>query len=172
MLLDNHVTSEPENIVQRVIHEGRRKPSGRPRHPAEYHIREHQRFQVPGAFVRIDCKTFAIVGATAAVSPAGMLGKFYRLFAPHCEVLNLSRGGIAFQTALTLVEGKRVTVALRVPGEAEPVQLEGEVRWRKRGRGKRVYDVGVRFAPFGHREGCNPPDALAQLQKIEERFGK
>ncbi len=134
--------------------------------------RQHERFGVAGSFVRVHCKSFPVHGATAEVNPTGVFGVLQRLFSSQCEVVDLSKGGLSFETTRELTQGQRVTVSLHVPGHEAPLMLVGEVRWQKPLRHSRIRTVGVHFAPFGKREGCNSIQALHVLRQLESEYGK
>jgi Tfp pilus assembly protein PilZ len=129
--------------------------------------RADTRFKVKNSFVRVECKSFEVNGATADVKPDGLMGVLYRFFSPRCDVLNISKGGLAFETSMRTSRGRRVTVTLSVPDRSEPLELRGEVRWVKRIQHTRLYTVGIRFDPFGRQDGCNAPFLLDALRSLE-----
>jgi CheY-like chemotaxis protein len=47
------------------------------------------------------------------------------------QLLQVSRSGFCMELAIPLQTGDRVRIAFRVPGQAEPLTLQGHVRWRK-----------------------------------------
>ena len=54
-------------------------------------------------------------------------------------ILDLSRGGARFDLGLSLEPGRKVEIAVDVPGLDAPLRLEGEIRWSKEGA------LGVQF---------------------------
>lgn len=132
--------------------------------------RKDRRFEHPGSFVRVSCKSFEVIGAVAAVERQGLLGMFHRFFDAPSEVVNLSKGGLAFETTCRFARGQRLTITLHLPDVQEPLVLAGEVRWSERPRYGRHRVVGVRFDPFSARAGYNPPAALEVLRALEARY--
>lgn len=132
--------------------------------------RKDRRFKHPGSFVRVSCKSFEVMGAVAAVERQGLLGMFQRLSGALSEVVNLSKGGLAFETTRRFAPGQRLTITLHLPDVQEPLVLTGEVRWSERPRYGRHRVVGVRFDPFSARAGYNPPAALEVLRALEARY--
>lgn len=63
---------------------------------------------------------------------------------------NLSLSGVFIETDQQLPFGARISIAFKVPTQAEPVEVEGQVRWieleEKTGVGpRRPRGLGVRF---------------------------
>lgn len=74
---------------------------------------------------------------------------------------NISLGGVFIETDQTLPFGSRVGLKFRVPTQAEPVVVEGQVRWLEMEEG-RLRGLGVRF------EGLRARDVWA-LNKFFEQ---
>lgn len=145
--------------------------TGQPGHlPSAAEQRKDRRFKHPGSFARVSCKSFEVIGAMAAVERQGLLGVLHRFFGARSEVVNLSKGGLAFETTSRFARGQRLTITLHLPERPEPLVLTGEVRWSERPRYSRHRVVGVRFDPFSTRAGYNPPAALDVLRALEARY--
>jgi hypothetical protein len=131
--------------------------------------RAETRFSPPGASVRLPCEAFEIDGASAEIAPEGLSGLWERLFSPRRQVLNLSKGGLSFETTRVIKRGTRVRLSLHVPGHA-PIELSGQVRYCERVPHARYATVGVRFDPFGPGANRNPQAALLALRRLEAAY--
>ena len=80
-------------------------------------------------------------------------------YASHTR--NISLGGVFIETEQTLPFGARVGLKFRVPTQAEPIEVEGQVRWLEMEEG-RLRGIGVRF------EGLRARDVWA-LNKFFEQ---
>ncbi len=80
-------------------------------------------------------------------------------FSAHTR--NISLGGVFIETDQTLPFGARVGLKFRVPTQAEPIEVEGQVRWLEMDDG-RLRGLGVRF------EGLRARDVWA-LNKFFEK---
>lgn len=116
---------------------------------------------------RVACRSFHVSGAQVDVQRV-LFGILPWLSAERCDVENVSKGGVSFESRLLMHRGESVELKLRVPGEREPVSLKGEVRWCKRAR-YGGYRVGVQFAPYGSSARRNPRSALQALRAIEAK---
>src|SRR5262245_25427435 len=50
-------------------------------------------------------------------------------------LVNLSQGGISFQSRKPLAAGQRLTIDLQAPGIAKPLSLQAEVKWAREEEG-------------------------------------
>ncbi|HEY2734886.1 MAG TPA: PilZ domain-containing protein [Polyangiales bacterium] len=132
--------------------------------------RSDRRFAVGASLARVKCKQFEIDGAFASVVPRGLRGLWFRLRVQTCDVINLSKGGIAIESTVELGRGQRVTVHLEVPASLEPLTLQGAVRWSRRTPGSKFWTIGIQFDPFGRHEHHNPSSALDALRGLEARY--
>jgi len=85
-------------------------------------------------------------------------------------VVNISKGGIAFECDEAIRRGTKLTVQLLAP-EEEPLELNAEVRWQRRHAGGQA-ELGVQFAPFGTHRGWNSIEDLEALRKLEAQYGE
>ncbi len=158
--MDSPTETASQTLAERVRSE---RPSGRPENR-----RRDRRFTVPGSLVRMPCKPFQVCGAEVDTREMlfGMLPAFW---SQRRDVVNLSKGGLAFECRWPVARGRRLRLQLWVPGLDEPLELQGETRWCKRLLG-RLYHVGVQFDAFSDRPGMNPPAALDALRQLEARY--
>jgi len=85
------------------------------------------------------------------------------------KLIDLSKGGISFETAKTIAPDDILWVKLAIPDE-ESLILKGIVRWTGRVPRSRKIRIGVRFTLFGREEKYNSPAALERLENLQERF--
>lgn len=130
--------------------------------------RRDPRFTVPGGLVRAPCKPFQVDGAEldARTLLFGVLPSFFQ---QRYELLNLSKGGLAFESTWPVARGATLRLQLWLPGEEGPLELTGETRWCARMRDGR-FRVGVQFAPYGKGARMNAPEALQALRRLEAKY--
>ncbi len=114
--------------------------------------RRYPRFQVPGATVSYELHGFP-----------------HQPFDEICPVLNLSKGGLGFQTNRQLKPGHKLTLILT--SKAAPIHLLAQVAYcNPHPVMGHPYHVGVAFVPFGVGTGLNSPEALAALDQLEKKY--
>ncbi len=113
------------------------------------------------------CRRFEIPGSRSQYKKKGVL-VLLTGFSEAYPVVNVSKGGLAFECEEKIERGTRLTVRLIAPGE-EPLELESEVRWQRR-KPTGEAEVGVQFAPFGNHIGWNSLESLDVLRRLEQRF--
>jgi hypothetical protein len=118
--------------------------------------RECQRFEIPGASAQYKSLWFPIP---------------FNGFSEPSPVVNVSKGGVAFECRNKIAQGKRLAVRLLAPGE-EPLDLRASVRWCAFSWERTTYVVGVEFAPFGVGRGENPRETLDRLRELEREYGE
>jgi uncharacterized protein (TIGR02266 family) len=74
---------------------------------------------------------------------------------------NISLGGVFIESEQTLPFGARIVMKFRVPTQAQPIEVDGQVRWLELEEG-RLRGIGVRF------EGLRARDVWA-LNKFFEQ---
>lgn len=120
--------------------------------------RQYVRFQVPGAIVSDE--------------PHGFL---QRPSKEICPVLNLSKGGLGFETKSQLKSGQKLTVLLTSKEETliQQIPLQTQVIYCIPHSGMPYdYHVGVVFAPFAGGKGCNSPEVLKVFDQLEKEYAK
>jgi hypothetical protein len=148
------------SLAERVCHERlleEFEPENRRRDP---------RFQIPGSLVRVPCRPFSVDGAELETREV-LLGVMPAFWSQRREVINLSKGGLAFESHWPVTRGRKLRMQLWIPSEQQPLELMGETRWCKRLLGH-LYHVGVQFDAFGARAGMNSPAAFAALRVLEQ----
>ena len=134
----------------------------------EANRRQDPRFRVPGSVVRVPCRPFSVAGAELETREV-LFNVLPSFFAQRREVINLSKGGVAFESRWPVSRGRRLQMQLWIPGASEPLELVGETRWCKRLHG-RSYHIGVQFEAFGTRPNMNSPETLAALRALEAKY--
>jgi hypothetical protein len=162
------VENKVETVSERVRSERTSREPARDRDAEFENRRRDKRFRVPGSRVRVPCRPFQICGAELDVQDM-LFGFMPSFWTSRREMVNLSKGGLAFEARWAVGAGRKVRLQLWVPGRDEPLELCGETRWCKR-QDDRSYTVGVQFAPFGSGSDCNPPEALAALRELEAKY--
>ena len=65
---------------------------------------------------------------------------------------NISLGGVFVETATPLPLQTRLQIRFRIPTQAEPIEVGGEVRWVEPGGGEQLPGMGIRFQGLRARE--------------------
>lgn len=116
--------------------------------------RAHCRFKVPGA-----CGAYRVQGAAS--------GDY-----KPCEVLNMSKGGLAICCETPVPPGAVLYLLLTVPDE-EPLELYARTCWCKKGTSKSEVALGIEYYPFDDprgRYGYNPYPARQAFERLEARY--
>ena len=126
--------------------------------------RRDRRFVPPRGIMRNPCRPFEVNGAELELRSV-LFGKVPAFWTSWHEVVNVSKGGLAFETRRPMARGAKVLIQFWIPGHDTPLELIAETRWSKRAGG--VYNVGVQFAPFGKQPGMNALHTLEALRALE-----
>ena len=130
--------------------------------------RSDKRFTVPGSLVHVPCRSFQVCGAEIEMRDM-LFGVVPSLWMQRREVINISKGGLAFESRSPVARGRKLRLQLWVPGREEALELSGETRWCKRLLGK-FYSVGLQFDAFGHEPGVTQRSALGALRELENKY--
>ena len=124
-----------------------------------------------GKMEKRQCVRFEVPGAKVSIKKAGIFGLFFGFSGP-LELVNLSKGGVGFESERVLKMDQKILIQLHVP--AEPMlHLRGHVRWQASGLGANQPKMtGVQFLPFGGSRRANPKEALDALNRLEEQYAK
>ena len=116
---------------------------------------------------RRSCRRFEIPGGKVRYKKSG-LSALFKGFTKAYPLLNVSKGGLAFECEASFNWGEKITVQLLVP-ELSPLNLHSIIR--RQGDSRDGYPViGVGFMPFGPRKGWNTHEALEELRGLEARY--
>ena len=118
---------------------------------------------------RKECQHFEIPGARARYR-SSEFPSFFNGFSGFYPLLNLGKGGLAFECQTKLSPGKKIKVQLVVPG-FDPINVRGWVGWRRHDPREMTDVVIVHFMPFGG-WGGNSREVLETLKQLEDQFGK
>lgn len=138
--------------------------------PEEVNRRQHPRFQVEGSYAKVRCESFEVDGASARVRPGGVIGALTGFPQKQNAVINISKGGLAFESEDPFERDQKVKVLLQLPGREAALTLSGKVRWQKGLMGKYILAVGVKFDTFGPHRGQNSLEALDALRDLEAEY--
>ena len=120
---------------------------------------------------RRKCERFIIPGSTISYKVHGLLQRHQSFSDNLHPVCDISKGGLSFLTDTPLKEEKEVSILLHVSEKEDPVQLEGKIVYVMLNTGVSYrYRIGVRFKPFGNREGLNSLECLNRLDELEKTF--
>lgn len=87
-----------------------------------------------------------------------------------CPVLDISCGGIRYQGKKAIEINSEITVKIFMPGERNPLLLQGEVRWLSTEENKKIFQVGVQFNPYGEGKNQNYPGLMVKLLELERKY--
>jgi len=132
--------------------------------------REPERFHVDGSYAEIRPEPFEIDGATARVRSGGVLAALVGYPKERHEVVNMSKGGMAFESGRAYKRAQSVQVLLYIPHREEPIEIGGKVCWQGCLETSETLTVGVQFDPFGPRRGLNRLEVLDMLRELEETY--
>jgi hypothetical protein len=122
-----------------------------------------------GKVVEKKCRYFEIPGAKARYRKSAFPA-FLTRFSCFYPLLNLCKGGLAFECQKKLEPGKKIKVQLVVPG-FDPINVRGRVTRRRHNPWEMTDEVIVHFMPFGS-WGGNSAEVLETLRQLEDEFGK
>ena len=117
------------------------------------------------------CKRIKIEGATVTYKE----GRFFFSKKQYVEefypVVEISRGGIRFLGKKLFTISSKVSIKISLPEEESPLILKGRVRWTFLNPAMSYkYQIGIQFDPFGWKKGCNHPEVLEKIMKLEQKF--
>ncbi len=121
---------------------------------------------------RRTCLRFEIPGATVSYKVSkllpALLDKYEEEF---CPVLDLSRGGMRFNSNRQPDIDSKLIMHISVPGERVPLVLNGGVRWATEEQGDGFpFQVGVQFNAYGEKKDQNYPGNLVKIIALEQKF--
>jgi Tfp pilus assembly protein PilZ len=118
------------------------------------------------------CNRFVVPGSAVAYKVHGLFTRTQPFTDSLYPVTDLSKGGLSFLTDNPLKENKEVSILLHISEKESPVQLEGKIAYVGiNPAGSYRYRVGLKFLPFGTKDGFNPLENLKRLEDLEKTFG-
>jgi len=117
------------------------------------------------------CKRIKIEGATVTYKE----GRFFFSKKQYVEefypVVEISRGGVRFLGKKLFTISSKVSIKISLPEESSPLILTGKVRWTSLNPAMSYkYQIGIQFDPFAWKKGCNHPEILEKIMKLEQKF--
>jgi Tfp pilus assembly protein PilZ len=116
-------------------------------------------------------KRIKIQGATVTYKE----GRFFFSKKQYVEefypVVEISRGGVRFMGKKLFAISSHVSIKISIPEESSPLILRGKVRWTSLNPAMSYkYQIGIQFDPFAWKKGCNHPEVLEKIMKLEQKF--
>jgi Tfp pilus assembly protein PilZ len=116
-------------------------------------------------------KRIKIKGATATYKE----GRFFFSKKQYVEefypVVEISRGGVRFLAKKLFTIASKISLKISIPEEESPLVLSGRVRWTSLDPALSYkYQTGIQFDPFALKKGCNHPEILEKIMKLEKKF--
>ncbi len=116
-------------------------------------------------------KRIKIKGATVTYKE----GRFFFSKKQYVEefypIVEISRGGIRFLGKKLFTISSQVSLKISLPEEPSPLILKGQVRWTSLNPAMSYkYQIGIQFDPFAWKKGCNHPEVLEKIMKLEQKF--
>jgi len=117
------------------------------------------------------CKRIKIEGATITYKE----GRFFFSKKQYVEefypVVEISRGGVRFLGKKLFAISSKVSIKISIPEESSPLILRGRIRWTSLNPAMSYkYQIGIQFDPFAWKKGCNHPEVLEKIMKLEQKF--
>ncbi len=117
------------------------------------------------------CKRIKIEGATVTYKE----GRFFFSKKQYVEefypIVEISRGGVRFLGKKLFTISSKVSIKISIPEESSPLILKGKVRWTSLNPAMSYkYQIGIQFDPFAWKKGCNHPEVLEKIMKLEQKF--
>jgi Tfp pilus assembly protein PilZ len=116
-------------------------------------------------------KRIKIKGATVTYKK----GRFFFSKKQYVEefypVVEISRGGVRFLGKKLFTIASKISLKISIPEEESPLVLSGRVRWTSLDPALSYkYQTGIQFDPFALKKGCNHPEILEKIMKLEKKF--
>jgi Tfp pilus assembly protein PilZ len=116
-------------------------------------------------------KRVKIKGATVSYKE----GRFFFSKKQYVEefypVVEISRGGVRIMGKKLFTIASKISLKISIPDEPSPLVLKGRVRWTSLNPAMNYkYQIGIQFDPFDLKKGCNHPEILEKIMRLEEKF--
>lgn len=116
-------------------------------------------------------KRIKIKGATVTYKE----GRFFFSKKQYVEefypVVEISRGGVRIMGKKLFTIASKINLKISIPEEESPLVLSGRVRWTSLNPTMSYkYQIGIQFDPFALKKGCNHPEILEKIMKLEKKF--
>ncbi len=116
-------------------------------------------------------KRIKIEGATVSYKE----GRFFFSKKQYVEefypIVEISRGGVRFMGKKLFTISSQVSIKISLPEEPSPLILKGRIRWTSLNPAMSYkYQIGIQFDPFAWKKGCNHPEVLEKIMKLEQKF--
>ncbi len=117
------------------------------------------------------CKRIKIQGATVTYKEGRFFFSKKQFVEEFYPVVEMSRGGVRFLGKKLFAISSQVSIKISIPEESSPLILKGKVRWTSLNPAMSYkYQIGIQFDPFAWKKGCNHPEVLEKIMKLEQKF--
>lgn len=118
-----------------------------------------------------ECRRFVVPESEVRFKRRGLAGLFKKAFSQASQVMNLSKGGLAFVSEQKIGKGTKILIRLMTEDEM-PLELYATVRWQGMWEGSTLRVIGVEFMPFGSDRDQNSRGCLEALKRLEEIYAE
>ncbi len=117
------------------------------------------------------CKRIKIDGATVTYKEGRFFFSKKQFVEEFYPVVEISRGGVRFLGKKLFTISSKVSIKISLPEESSPLILRGRIRWTSLNPAMSYkYQIGIQFDPFAWKKGCNHPEVLEKIMKLEQKF--
>jgi Tfp pilus assembly protein PilZ len=116
-------------------------------------------------------KRVKIEGATVTYKEGRFFFSKKQYVEDFLPVVEISRGGVRIMGKKLFTIASKISLKISIPDEPSPLILRGRVRWTSLNPAKDYkYQIGIQFDPFALKKGCNHPEILEKIMRLEEKF--
>ncbi len=117
------------------------------------------------------CKRIKIDGATVTYKEGRFFFSKKQFVEEFYPVVEMSRGGVRFLGKKLFAISSKVSIKISIPEESSPLILKGRIRLTTLNPAMSYkYQIGIQFDPFAWKKGCNHPEVLEKIMKLEQKF--
>ena len=116
-------------------------------------------------------KRVKIKGATVTYKEVRFFFSKKQYVEDFLPVVEISRGGVRIMGKKLFTIASKISLKISIPDEPSPLILRGRVRWTSLNPAENYkYQIGIQFDPFALKKGCNHPEILEKIMRLEEKF--
>ena len=116
-------------------------------------------------------KRVKIKGATVTYKEGRFFFSKKQYVEDFLPVVEISRGGVRIMGKKLFTIASKISLKISIPDEPSPLILRGRVRWTSLNPATDYkYQIGIQFDPFALKKGCNHPEILEIIMRLEQKF--